>query len=50
MSAVGYVLALVVAFGAGWVLCSYFEAQARIEARRRSRIVDAARRDGRVAR
>ena len=50
MSAVGYVLALVVAFGAGWVLCSYFEAQARIERRRNARIVERAERDGLVAR
>ena len=39
-----------VAFVAGWFCCSYFEAEARIEARRNGRIVERAERDGRVAR
>ncbi|MFM7062631.1 MAG: hypothetical protein ACKO04_03940 [Actinomycetes bacterium] len=49
MSALGYLVSLGVAFVAGWTLCSYFEAQARVDARRRSRIVERAEREGRRA-
>jgi hypothetical protein len=31
MSQTGFTLILAVAFGSGWICCSYFEAQARID-------------------
>jgi uncharacterized membrane protein YciS (DUF1049 family) len=40
---------LAVAFVCGWFCCSYFEAQARIEARRNGRIIRSAEREGRSA-
>jgi hypothetical protein len=49
MSAVGYLVTLVVAFACGWFACSYYEAQGRIDARRRGRIIEAAEREGRRA-
>ena len=50
MSAAGFALILLVTFVAGWFCCSYFEAQARIKARRNGRIVERAQREDRVAR
>ena len=51
MSAVGFALILAVTFTAGWFCCSYFEQLRRDQqAGRVRRIVDAAERDGRVAR
>lgn len=50
MSAAGFCLILAVTFAAGWVLCSFFEEQARNEQRRNARIIRRAEQDGRVAR
>jgi uncharacterized membrane protein YciS (DUF1049 family) len=50
MSAGWTLVLMAVTFVAGWFCCSYFEAQARTEARRNGRIVERAERDGRVAR
>lgn len=50
MTALGFLLSLLVAFAVGWFLCSYFEQQARIDRRRRARIIRAAAQDERVAR
>ena len=50
MSALGFALALGVAFVAGWFSCSYFEQLHRDEqAAKVRRMVDAAERDGRRA-
>ena len=49
MSAVGFALCLLVAFAAGWFLCSYSEQQARIDRRRRARIIRSAAQEDRVA-
>ena len=50
MSAAGFALILLVTFVAGWFLGAYFTELDVIERRKVRRIVDAAERDGRVAR
>ena len=51
MSAAGFALILLVTFVAGWFCCSYFEQLHRDEqVAKVRRMVDAAERDGRVAR
>ena len=51
MSALGFAACMAFAFVAGWFCCSYFEQLRRDQqAGRVRRIVDAAERDGRVAR
>ena len=47
----GWTLVLmVVCVAVGWLLCSYYEQQARIDKRRNGRIVERAYREDRVAR
>lgn len=45
MSAVGFTLALGVAFVSGWFACSYYEQQTRLDAERVARMAERAERE-----